>query len=92
MSSGHYKVSSPVELTVYGRKDCHLCHDMIAGLNQFRQQSGFDFDVMVIDIDTEKDLVSHYGERIPVLMAGGEEICHYRLDPAALDAYFARIG
>lgn len=82
-------MSSPVDLIVYGRKDCHLCHDMIAGLEQFRQQFGFDFTV--VDIDTEKDLVSRYGERVPVLMGGGQEICHYHLDPAALSAYFSRI-
>lgn len=81
---------SPVELIVYGRKDCHLCHDMIAGLNQVRQQQVFNF--LVVDIDTDKDLVARYGERIPVLVGGEEEICQYHLDLAALDEYLARIG
>jgi hypothetical protein len=44
-----------------------------------------------VDIDNDTELTARYGVRIPVLVADGEEICHYHLDPIALDAYFARI-
>lgn len=44
-----------------------------------------------MDIDNDTELTARYGVRIPVLVVDGEEICHYHLDPIALDAYFARI-
>ena len=78
-----------VRLIVYSRKDCHLCFDMIAALNEL--QTRFCFRVELVDVDSNVDLLAQYGERVPVLIAGGEEICHFHLDPFALDAYFAKI-
>jgi glutaredoxin len=80
---------APVPLTVYGREHCHLCQDMIAALQEL--QTPLHFSVDVIDVDRDEGLKSRYGERVPVLVAGGEEICHYHLDPVALDAYFTKI-
>lgn len=79
----------PVALTVYGREHCHLCQDMIAALQELQARLSFHLDV--IDVDTDSDLRLRYGERVPVLLADGEEICHYHLDPVALDAYFTKI-
>ncbi len=78
-----------VRLIVYGRKDCHLCFDMIAALNEL--QTRFYFRVELVDVDSNVELLTQFGERVPVLIAGGEEICHFHLDPIALDAYFAKI-
>jgi hypothetical protein len=79
---------SPV-LVVYGREDCHLCRDMIVALRERQARLCFDFEV--VDVDGDDNLRSRYGGRVPVLMAGGEEICHYYFNPAALDAYFTKI-
>lgn len=77
-------------LTVYGREYCHLCHDMVAALEALRPAHGFRLEV--VDVDGDEALEARYGERVPVLAGeGGKEICHYRLDPAALDAYFGEI-
>lgn len=76
-------------LIVYGREHCHLCQDMVARLHELQAQ--FLFQLEMVDIDSNAELVARYGERIPVLTANGEEICHYHLDPIALDAYFFRI-
>ena len=78
-----------VRLIVYGRKDCHLCFDMIAALNEL--QTRICFRVELVDVDSNAELAAQYGERVPVLIAGGEEICHFHLDPIVLDAYFAKI-
>ena len=68
----------PVVLTVYGREHCHLCQDMIAALQELRLS--YPFRLEVIDVDSDSDLQSRYGQRVPVLMAESEEICHYHLD------------
>jgi len=49
---------------------------------------GVDFEEF--DVDADPALASRYGERVPVLTdAAGAEICHYRLDEAALRARLA---
>jgi hypothetical protein len=81
-----------IKLIVYGRRDCHLCQEMIASLQKLQKQIEFQFEV--IDIDSDPQLVNQYNERIPVLVSANEkqdEICHYYLDEAALDAHFAKI-
>lgn len=76
-------------LVVYGRGYCHLCDEMIAALRALAPAEGF--AVEVIDVDADPALDERFGERIPVLAGSGEEICHYRLDPAALNAYLAKV-
>ena len=79
-----------LELTVYLRHYCHLCHDLVAGLNPY--QTRFGIRIKQIDIDTDPALEARYGQYIPVLTgADGVEICHYFLDDAALTAYLTKI-
>ena len=80
-----------LELRVYAREHCHLCADMIAALGELQARHPFHLDV--IDVDSDDDLRTRYGVRVPVLVAGsGEEICHYHLDRDALDAYLVKIS
>jgi hypothetical protein len=62
---------------------------MIAALRE--RQARLHFHLQVVDVDSDDNLKSRYGERVPVLVAGGEEICHYYLDHVVLDAYFTKI-
>lgn len=77
------------QLTVYGREDCHLCHDMISALQEIQASLAFTLDI--VDVDKDQRLEQNYGHLVPVLVVEGEEICHYFLDRPALDAYFAKI-
>ncbi|ABB75047.1 glutaredoxin family protein [Nitrosospira multiformis] len=79
----------PVLLTVYGREHCHLCQDMLAALQELKASHPFQLEV--VDVDSDSDLQSRYGQRVPVLMAGDSEICHYHLDLNAFDRIFQRI-
>ena len=76
-------------LTVYGREECHLCHEMVAELEEI--QANYGFSLEIVNIDKDPQLEKSYGHLVPVLVAGGEEICHYFLDRPAFDAYFAKI-
>ncbi|HSO05989.1 MAG TPA: glutaredoxin family protein [Pelomicrobium sp.] len=77
-------------LTVYSRAYCHLCDDLLAALVPLAQRAGV--AVEIVDVDSDAGLEAAYGDKVPVLMAGEREICHYHLDRAALDAYLAGIG
>jgi thioredoxin reductase (NADPH) len=46
------------------------------------------FCLEVVDIDTDPELKGRLAVRIPVLMDGPNEICHYRLDETALLRHF----
>ncbi len=75
-------------LTVYLRRYCHLCHDLLAQLAPHQVRHGF--QVIEVDIDLDPQLEARYGALIPVLTgADDEEICHYFLDEAALTAYLS---
>jgi thioredoxin reductase (NADPH) len=76
-------------LTIYSREYCHLCHDMIAALEALQPRYGFQLEI--VDIDEDEALEARYGERVPVLTANGEALCHCHFEPAVLDAFFAEI-
>ncbi len=70
----------------YYRQGCHLCEDMWQLLQEFRKEHPF--ELMEIDIDQKPNLAEKYGPLIPVLESEpGSRICHYYLDPVALEEY-----
>jgi thioredoxin reductase (NADPH) len=76
-------------LTVLAREYCHLCEEMLTALKQF--QGRYSFDIEVIDVDRHPHLEEKWGDKVPVLLDGDREVCHYYLDAAALDARLARM-
>ncbi len=77
-----------VRLMLYSRSYCHLCQDMLAALDQMRGE--FSFAVTVVDVDSEPAALARYDERVPVLEADGQELCHYFLDDAKVREYLTR--
>ena len=77
-----------MRLTLYGRPECHLCHEMRAVVDALRADVPFDLDE--VDIDGDAALVAAYGEEIPVLLVNGRKAFKYRVTPAALRARLAR--
>ena len=51
-------------------------------------QNRWQFEVETRDIDSEPELRERFNTLVPVLAIGGEEICHYFLDPDKLAVYF----
>jgi len=77
------------KLTVLSRTYSHLCEELLAGLKQF--QARYDFDIEVVDVDLHPKLEERWGDKVPVLLDGDRELCHYYLDPEAVDARLARM-
>jgi thioredoxin reductase (NADPH) len=77
------------KLTVLSREYCHLCEELVAGLMRF--QARYDFDIEVVDVDADPRLEERWGDKVPVLLDGEREICHYYLDHEAVDARLSRI-
>jgi thioredoxin-like negative regulator of GroEL len=74
-------------LTVYSRQCCHLCDDLIAALTQFLAAEGGKRAFDVVDVDAHPLIEAQWGEKVPVLLADGKEICHYFFDAARLRAH-----
>ncbi len=81
-------------LTLLSRSYCHLCDEMHDALASIAQRHGA--TVHVIDVDAVPELEAAFGERVPVLLLGtpadGAELCHYRLDAAAVEAALVRFA
>jgi thioredoxin reductase (NADPH) len=74
-------------LTVLSRTYCHLCDDMIAALETcLASNAASAARIEIIDIDQHPDLEAAWGDKVPVLLADGSEICRYFFDAAKLIA------
>ncbi len=71
-----------IVLTLYSRAGCHLCAEMALQLKSLDQTINFDLEI--IDIDTDPDLEARYATRIPVLVADGKIISQYKRDDDAV--------
>lgn len=80
--------------TLYSRSYCHLCEDMQADLAALMARQGVAYEVDVIDVDADPALVARFDTLVPVLYASldAPELCHYRLDEAALLRHLAASG
>lgn len=80
-------MSGTPTLTLYYREGCHLCETMLQALRGL--QPRLEFEIRLLDIDRDPRLAQRYDEWVPVLLGGEQEICHYHLDQAALEAFLA---
>ena len=62
-------------VTLYTRPGCGLCDEMKQGL----EQRGY--EVVEVNIDSDRELKRKYGWEIPVAVLNGEIIAKGRLDP-----------
>lgn len=60
---------------------------MVDALNKLRSEFCFELDVL--DVDSDPVLETRYDELVPVLVAGGAELCHYFLDEPKVRTYLA---
>ncbi|NNM61941.1 MAG: glutaredoxin family protein [Steroidobacteraceae bacterium] len=72
-------MSPLARFTLYSRPHCHLCERMLAELAGLPAAAAHPVDVL--DVDQDPAMRARYGHKIPVLLFGGELVCHGRLDP-----------
>lgn len=62
---------------------------MIAALQEMRGRFSESYFVDVVDIDQHPALETIWGDKVPVLLDGDVEICHYFLAPDLLALHLA---
>ena len=65
-------------VTVYSRKNCHLCDVAVEKLEIVKVELNFEIEKIYIDGDTE--LTSKYGEEVPVIHIDGKHHDMFRVD------------
>ena len=66
-------------VTVYSRQGCHLCDDAENVLESLREELNFEIEVINIDIDPE--LIILYSDQVPVIHIDGIHHDFYKVDP-----------
>jgi glutaredoxin len=77
-----------IRITLYSRRDCHLCHDMRAVVEAVARD--IPLEVEELDIDEDPALTAIYDTEVPVLAVNGRKAFKYAVDAAALRARLAR--
>jgi Glutaredoxin-like domain (DUF836) len=71
-----------VKVTLLVRAYCHLCDEMRAELAPLLASTKA--TVELLDVDADPALATLWGDKVPVLLGGGRELCRYRLDAPAV--------
>jgi len=71
-------------LTVYSRRQCHLCDLLLEDLGALLGERGV---IQVVDVDQDPRLRERYGLWIPVVVGDGQELSGYPLNRDAIRRY-----
>ncbi|MCK5916912.1 MAG: glutaredoxin family protein [Cocleimonas sp.] len=73
-------MSNQNKLIVYYRESCHLCEQMVASLYQEQAKQSVQFNIEIIDIDDDPELVQKYNVDVPVVLYQDEVIFYHFFD------------
>jgi Glutaredoxin-like domain (DUF836) len=71
-----------IRLTLISRRDCHLCEEMAAVIEQVAPQ--FAAEVETRDVDADPALLARFDAEVPVLLIEGRKAFKYRVAAADL--------
>lgn len=77
-----------IRITLYGRVDCHLCHEMRRVVDTVARDVALVIEE--VDVDGDPELVRLYGDEVPVLLVNGRKAFKYRTDVPGLRARLER--
>ena len=66
-------------ITIYSRQGCHLCEEAYSTLESMQEE--LNFEIEVIDIDHDAELIKLYSEQVPVIHIDGTHHDFYKVDP-----------
>jgi glutaredoxin len=83
-------MSDAPKLVLYGREGCHLCDEARDALLRMGEE-GIDFELIEVDIESDRALFRRNLERIPVIEIDGEEVCELGIDHSVVRARLASL-
>jgi glutaredoxin len=70
----------PVEVILYSRQQCHLCHIAKNVIEAAQRRYKLDIQLVEIDIDQDPELREKFNIFVPVVSIAGREVFEYRID------------
>ncbi|MEO7125614.1 MAG: glutaredoxin family protein [Nakamurella sp.] len=77
-------------VTLLTRSQCHLCEPVRATVEQVCTAAGESWHE--VNVDSDPDLRSEYGDQVPVVLVDGEFFASLRLDADTLAAALNRLA
>jgi glutaredoxin len=77
-------------LILYTKPDCCLCDEAAEALQRVRDRVPFDLEV--VDVSRDSELLEQYGERVPVVLVDGRPAFEYEVDEGVLEDRLAAAG
>ena len=81
-------LAGPPQLVLLNRKDCHLCEEMEAILDEVLPALGLAYGRL--DVDSSPELAERFGDVVPVLMRDGQPVAKVRVTPRQLERIIRR--
>lgn len=75
-------MEQPLQLVLYGRRDCHLCDVAKEALGPLLAEYGVLLEER--DVDSDPEWARLYGDQVPVGVLDGSRVFKYRVDPGPL--------
>lgn len=72
---------------MFSREGCCLCHEALEVVRRARVSA--EFELEVVDVDSDPALAARYGEEVPVIEIDGRKAFKYRLTEKA---FLGRLG
>ena len=66
-------------ITIFSRHGCHLCDDAQSTLESLQEE--LKFEIEVVNIDEDAELVKLYSDQVPVIHIDGIHHDFYKVDP-----------
>ena len=85
---GRLEAAGPLDLTLLSRPRCHLCEEALRQIEPLA--AGFGARLRIVDVDCDQTLRERFGNDIPVLFLGSEELADHRIDAASPRAALAQ--
>ncbi|KTG20250.1 glutaredoxin family protein [Haloferax profundi] len=77
-------MSDPVPIVVYTREGCTLCEDVEATIREVSEAEGIPVEMDLVDVDTDRELLEEYGDRVPYVYVDGRPAFKFEVDPDRL--------
>jgi hypothetical protein len=81
---------STMQITLYSRRDCHLCETMRAVVVPVAHEMGASFEE--VDADADPAIAARYDLEIPVLCVNGEKAFSIRVTAARLRRHLSEVA
>ncbi|WP_049915971.1 glutaredoxin family protein [Haloferax mucosum] len=77
-------MSDAVPIVIYTRTQCPLCDEAKATIREVAETTAIPVDIELVNVETDPELQSKYGERVPYVYVDGRPAFKFEVEPERL--------